>query len=103
FFRNEEAFLVLRERVLPDLFRSAAQDLPLRAWVAGCATGEEVYSLAIMFHELAPRFGNRPVKIFATDVHQGSLEIATRGLYTEQVVSNVSPERLERYFLRRGS
>jgi two-component system CheB/CheR fusion protein len=102
FFRNEEAFLVMNDRVLPDLFRKA-QDKPLRVWVAGCATGEEVYTLAILLHELAPRFGGRQVKIFATDVHPGSLEFATRGLYTEESVAKVSNERLERYFLRRGT
>ncbi len=102
FFRNEEAFLSLNERVLPELLRSG-RDAPLRVWVAGCATGEEVYTLAILLHELAPSFGGRHVKIFATDVHQGSLEIATRALYTEEVVGKVSPERLERYFIRRGS
>src|SRR5205814_1039698 len=103
FFRNEEAFICLNERVLPELFRSGSTDLPLRVWVAGCATGEEVYSLAILLHELAPKFGGRQVKIFATDVHQGSLEVATRALYSEEAVSGVSPARLERYFLRRGA
>ncbi|HTU63759.1 MAG TPA: CheR family methyltransferase, partial [Polyangiales bacterium] len=78
------------------------QNTPLRVWVAGCATGEEVYSLAILCHELAPRFGDREVKIFATDVHRGSLELATRGVFSEEAVANVSPERLARYFTRRG-
>lgn len=101
FFRNEEAFELLEERVLPELL-AREQGTPLRVWVAGCATGEEVYSLAILLHELAPRFGDRPVKIFATDVHRGSLEIATRALYGEEAVANVSPDRLRRYFIRRG-
>ncbi|HEX6246218.1 MAG TPA: CheR family methyltransferase, partial [Polyangiales bacterium] len=101
FFRNEEAFKLLEERILPELF-AREKHTPLRVWVAGCATGEEVYSLAILLHELAPKFGDRPVKIFATDVHPGSLELAARAIYSEEVVANVSPERLERYFLRRG-
>ena len=101
FFRNEEAFLLLEQRVLPELLERETH-APFRVWVAGCATGEEVYSLAILLHELAPRFGDRPVKIFATDVHHGSLEHATRALYGEDAVANVSPERLERYFIRRG-
>jgi two-component system, chemotaxis family, CheB/CheR fusion protein len=102
FFRNEEAFRVIEQKVLPDLFERDRQ-APLRVWVAGCATGEEVYSLAILLHELAPKYGNRPVKIFATDVHPGSLELATRATYDEEAVAQVSPARLERYFLRRGS
>ncbi|HKY38058.1 MAG TPA: chemotaxis protein CheB [Polyangiaceae bacterium] len=102
FFRNPEAFNALQERVLPDLWRALPQSAPFRVWVAGCATGEEVYSLAILLHELGQSLGERPVKIFATDVHHGSLELATRALYEEQAMANVSAERLERYFLRRG-
>ena len=100
FFRNQEAFKVLEDKVLPELL--GRDRTPFRVWVAGCATGEEVYSLAILLHELAPKFGNRPVKIFATDVHRGSLDIATRATYGEDAVANVSPERLERYFVHRG-
>lgn len=102
FFRNEEAFGILERSVLPELLRAGPQDAPFRVWVAGCATGEEVYSLAILLHELTSGGGHRPFKVFATDVHHGSLEIATRGLYEEEAVVNVSPERLERYFIRRG-
>ncbi|HVY48458.1 MAG TPA: chemotaxis protein CheB, partial [Minicystis sp.] len=76
FFRDEAAFKLLEETVLPELFDRSPRDAPLRVWVAGCATGEEVYSLAIVLHELAGRAGDRPVKIFATDVHRGSLEYA---------------------------
>jgi two-component system, chemotaxis family, CheB/CheR fusion protein len=102
FFRNDEAFLLLEERVLPELWLSLPPGAPLRVWVAGCATGEEVYSLAILLFELGRRLGERPVKIFATDVHRGSLDVATRGLYDEQAVAGVSRDRLERHFLRRG-
>jgi two-component system CheB/CheR fusion protein len=103
FFRNEEAFAVLEQRVLPELLNRAPNDAPLRVWVAGCATGEEVYSLAILLHELTSRTNGRPVKIFATDVHRGSLELAARGVYEAEAVANVTPERLERYFWQRGS
>jgi two-component system CheB/CheR fusion protein len=102
FFRNPEAFRALEERILPDLWRGLPQGAPFRVWVAGCATGEEVYSLAISLREIGQALGERPVKIFATDVHHGSLELATRALYDEQAMANVSAERLERYFLRRG-
>ncbi|WP_438027237.1 chemotaxis protein CheB [Sorangium sp. So ce233] len=102
FFRNEEAFGILEQEVLPALLREGPRDAPFRVWVAGCATGEEVYSLAILLHELTSRSDHRPFKIFATDVHHGSLELATRGLYEEEAVVNVSPERLERHFIRRG-
>src|SRR6187402_2747845 len=101
FFRNEEAFEVLEKEVLPELLKNGRREAPFRVWVAGCATGEEVYSLAIILNELTAETG-RPFKIFATDVHQGSLEQATRALYDEEAVVNVSPERLKRYFLPRG-
>jgi two-component system CheB/CheR fusion protein len=102
FFRNDEAFRVMEERVLPELWESLPKGSPLRLWVAGCATGEEVYSLAILLFELGQKLGERPIKIFATDVHRGSLELATRGLYGEDAVTGVSPGRLERHFVRRG-
>lgn len=104
FFRNEEAFRLLETKVLPDIIKQKAKGGSLRVWVAGCATGEEAYSLAILLHELATRFSDLQlqVKIFATDVHRGSLEVAARGVYGEEAVANVSNERLERYFWRRG-
>jgi len=101
FFRNDEAFEVLEKEVLPDLLEGGSKETPFRVWVAGCATGEEVYSLAIILNELTAESG-RAFKIFATDVHQGSLEQATRALYDEEAIVNVSPERLKRYFLVRG-
>jgi two-component system CheB/CheR fusion protein len=102
FFRDEEAFGILEEQLLPDLLRREPRDAPLRFWVAGCATGEEAYSLAILLHELMPRFGARAAKIFATDVHRGSLEQATRGVYGVDAVAGVPPDRLARYFIRQG-
>ena len=102
FFRNEEAFALLEQRILPELFRRGTPDVPVRVWVAGCATGEEAYSLAILLHEAAARHGDRPVKIFASDVHRGSLELAARAVYEAEAIANVSEERLQRYFIRRG-
>ena len=101
FFRNEEAFEVLEREVLPELLRTGSADAPFRVWVAGCATGEEVYSLAILLAELTKDSG-RAFKIFATDVHHGSLETATRALYDETAVAKVTPERLARYFVPHG-
>jgi two-component system, chemotaxis family, CheB/CheR fusion protein len=102
FFRDGEAFDILEQRVLPELLQRGGPDAPLRIWVAGCATGEEPYSLAIVLQDLMLKHGPRPVKIFATDVHRGSLERATRGIYEADAVANVSQERLARYFLRTG-
>jgi two-component system CheB/CheR fusion protein len=102
FFRDEKAFELLENEILPELLQRGPHDAPLRIWVAGCATGEEVYSLAILLQELMPKLGKRAVKIFATDVHPGSLDRAARGVYDEEAVASVSRERLERYFLRTG-
>jgi two-component system CheB/CheR fusion protein len=102
FFRNEEAFETLEQHVLPELFRRGSPQTPVRVWVAGCATGEEAYSLAILLHEASARHGDRPVKIFASDVHRGSLEIAARAIYEGDAIANVSDERMQRYFIPRG-
>jgi two-component system, chemotaxis family, CheB/CheR fusion protein len=103
FFRDVEAFALLEERILPRLLQREPREAPLRLWVAGCATGEEAYSLAIVLQDLMAKLGERPVKIFATDVHRGSLERAAWGVYEEDAVANVSPERLARYFTRSGN
>jgi two-component system, chemotaxis family, CheB/CheR fusion protein len=102
FFRDPQAFDVLEQSVLPDLLERASADKPLRIWVAGCATGEEAYSFAIALSELMRKTGERPVKIFATDVHRGSLERAARGIYPAEALGKVSMERLDRYFVRVG-
>jgi two-component system CheB/CheR fusion protein len=104
FFRDEKAFAALEKHVLPELLRPAEDGSPLRIWIAGCATGEEAYSLAILLLDMMRELSiERPVKIFATDVHRGSLELAARGIYDETAIANVSMERRERYFFRSGS
>ena len=103
FFRDEEAFRSLQTNVIPSLLKSLPASDEFRAWVAGCATGEEAYSLAIAVHEQLEKLG-RPctAKIFATDVHRTSLDKAGIGIYDEKAVAGVSPERLERYFTHNG-
>ncbi|HET6281415.1 MAG TPA: chemotaxis protein CheB [Polyangia bacterium] len=102
FFRDTAAFEMLENKVLPELLAQEPRTDPLRIWVAGCATGEEAYSLAIVLQDLMLKLGERPVKIFATDVHRGSLECAARAIYEGDALAHVSPERLSRYFLRIG-
>ncbi|HEY4187987.1 MAG TPA: chemotaxis protein CheB, partial [Polyangia bacterium] len=102
FFRDEQAFQILETKVLPELLTREPRQAPLRLWVAGCATGEEAYSLAILLEDLMAKLGERPVKIFATDVHRGSLEHAAQAVYSEEALAGVSAERLSRYFTRVG-
>ncbi|MBA3539857.1 MAG: PAS domain S-box protein, partial [Deltaproteobacteria bacterium] len=103
FFRDPDAFELLLP-VIDEIVANAPADQELRVWTAACATGEEAYSIAIMFHEAIARRG-RPLnlKILATDVHQISLDHAGLGVYGEAQLGNVSPERLARYFIRRSS
>ncbi len=100
FFRDEEVFAYLEEEVLDDILREAERTRELRIWVAGCATGEEAYSLAMLLHEaLRQRSTPISVQIFATDVHQASLDLASDGFYPAESVTHVSPPRLARYFV----
>lgn len=103
FFRDKEAFDALERDVLPQLIQKDRGDDEFRVWVAGCATGEEAYSLAILIQDALDAL-HKPmgVKIFATDVHRTSIEAAGAGVYPEASLIDVSPERLERYFIRKG-
>lgn len=103
FFRDEQAFARLENEVIPELLRNNSDRDEIRVWVAGCATGEEAYSIAILLHEQLTA-ANRPlnVKLFATDVHQPSLEIASAGVYSASSLGEMSAERIERYFSPNG-
>ena len=104
FFRDPDAFHVLEEDVIPKLIDGVPPEEEIRVWVAGCGTGEEAYSVAMLFWE-ALTAKKRPVhlKILATDVHQQSLEVAGAGIYGDEQLANVSPARLSRFFTRRSS
>jgi two-component system CheB/CheR fusion protein len=102
FFRDDDAFDVLTDRIIPEMVERTPPDEQIRVWVPGCATGQEAYSIAILLHE-ALRARQRPinVKILATDVHKSSLDAASAGWYSEQQIAGVSPQRLERFFTRK--
>ena len=103
FFRDPEAFAALSDTALPRLMQHGDPAMPLRIWVPGCATGEEVYSIAICVLEyLAEQASNREVLIFGTDVSEESLAVARSGRYIENIARNVSADRLARYFVRDG-
>ncbi len=101
FFRDPEAFAALAERVISKLVERATVDAPLRIWVPGCASGEEAYSIAIVLIE-ALRRAEKVVdfQIFATDVDEGSLQTARRGIYSDSIAGALSPERRQRFFVR---
>jgi len=99
FFRDPEAFEALEREVVPKILDVVGADEDLRVWVAGCATGEEAYTVAMVFLDaIAARRGTQRLRVLATDVHPGSLEIAAKGVYAPEQTINVSAERIERYF-----
>ena len=101
FFREPETFALLRERVLPEIVRARGDGSELRFWVPGCASGEEVYSLAITLLEVMDAQGvELPVKVFATDISEPDLASARRGLYPPAVTAPIAPELLRKYFSR---
>lgn len=103
FFRDREAFHRLAVEELPRLLADIRDDQEFRVWVAGCATGEEAYSLAIIIHEQLALLKRQPtVRIFATDAHRASLDFASTGVYSPESLSAVSPSRREQYFISKG-
>ncbi len=104
FFRNPEVFYHIETHILPAIFTQHHQDSSdIRVWVAGCASGEEAYSLALLLHEQAHTFHFRgKITIFATDIHHPSLRQAAAGIYPAEHLHNVSPERLVGYFQERA-
>ncbi len=99
FFRNPEAFETLGRTVFPSLLHQRTDD-PVRAWVLGCSTGQEAYSIAMTFVEAAERaHSTRRIQVFATDAHEAPLATARHGLYARSVVEGVSPGRLRRFFV----
>lgn len=104
FFRDKEAFKIIQKKAIPDILDRLDPNEELKIWVAGCATGEEVYSLAILIDEtLAERAQSRVVKIFATDIDSLALVHAGKGIYDEAIEKNVSSDRLAKYFTRQGT
>ena len=103
FFRDPTMFEALAETVLPDLISGGGPDEPIRVWVAGCATGEEAYSLAILFKEALSRAeSSRPVTIFATDIDDLAVTVARAGLYSDTIEADTTVARLEQHFVKEG-
>lgn len=103
FFRDPEAFESLIKRVIPELFASKTSEIPIRIWIAGCSTGEEAYSIAILFMEYMEKIKQHFfIQIFATDIDATAITIARAGKYPATIQGNVSKERLEKYFVKNG-
>jgi two-component system CheB/CheR fusion protein len=104
FFRDCVAFEKLQEQVIAPLVNQKVSDSFIRIWVAGCATGEEAYSIAMMLCEEITRIQKHfSVQIFATDVDEESVEMGRRGQYPKSIASDVSPTRLKRFFIEENN
>lgn len=103
FFRDPDTFDYLARDVVPELVASHDPDRPLRIWIAGCSTGEECYSLAMLFQEQISATGrNVRLQVFASDVDADAVAQAREGVYPESIETVVSPDRLKRFFIKEG-
>ncbi|MDF2459269.1 MAG: methyltransferase/methylesterase, CheR/CheB with sensor [Nitrospira sp.] len=103
FFRDPEAFKNLQQEALPLVLKGKGRNSTLRVWIPGCSTGEEAYSVAISIAECIDRMkltGLVKVQMFATDIDKDAVDRARQGLYLATIATDVSPERLQRYFTR---
>jgi two-component system CheB/CheR fusion protein len=101
FFRDPDVFDELQHSIFPALMQDRDPDEPIRIWVPGCSTGEEVYSLVIALLEFFAETGKEaPLQVFGTDIDNAAIEVARAGKYGEHVLENVSPQRLAHYFVK---
>lgn len=104
FFRDPGSLLFFKEKVLPRLIENKSSKESLRVWVAGCATGEEAYSLAIVLTEyLRSKSLNIPIQIFGSDLSQSAIDKARKGLYTQNDLHDVSARRIKDFFIKVGN
>lgn len=104
FFRDAKAYDVLSKKVLPDILKNAKPKQPVKVWSVGCCTGEEAYSIAILIKEAMEKTRRHlDVKIFATDLDKESIERASKGIYEESSVGDITPERLKKFFIKKGN
>jgi len=103
FFRDNDAFEVLKKKVIPEIIENKLQVDLLKVWVVGCTTGEEAYSIAILIMEyLTEVRKNLEVKIFASDIDKEALLLASKGVYHMNIEKAVSKERLTKFFTKKG-
>ena len=101
FFRDEKAFAALQRDILPPLCKDKANDYPFRVWVAGCASGEEAYSIAILLRELMDGTHQEfKVQIYATDLDDDAIAVARAGIYPLNIAQDITPERLRHCFIK---
>jgi len=101
FFRDDETYQYLEDNVIPKIVKDSIEDAPIRVWVAACSTGEEAYSIAMLFHEeLDKQNLLRHVKVFATDVNGDAISEASNGIYSEDIVHDVGAHLISKHFTK---
>ncbi len=99
FFRDTEAFEVLQQEIIPAIIANTPEEETVKVWVTACSTGEEVYSIAMLFQECFQKIGREThVKLFATDVDQRAIRQASKGVYPVSIAKDVSESRLQQFF-----
>ncbi|NLD51232.1 MAG: hypothetical protein GX660_29195, partial [Clostridiaceae bacterium] len=100
FFREPQTFAALKEKALPEIVKNRLLNQPIRVWVPGCSTGEEVYSIAIAIQEFFEEndIADMRIQIFGTDANEKAIEKARQGIYPKNIEENVSENRLKRFF-----
>jgi two-component system CheB/CheR fusion protein len=102
FFREPDAFVALKEKLIPELLKNKKGGEPIRVWVVGCSTGEEAYSIAIVLNECLDELKQKGIKIqiYATDLDKEAIDVARQGRYPDSIAADVSRERLQRFFTK---
>jgi two-component system CheB/CheR fusion protein len=101
FFRDPEAFAALKQDILPKLLAGKQDDYVFRAWVTGCATGEEAYSVAILLREFMDETRQEfKVQLYATDLDDDAIAVARAGIFPANIAQDVTPDRLRRFFIK---
>jgi two-component system, chemotaxis family, CheB/CheR fusion protein len=101
FFRDPEAFVALKQDILPQLAAGKPVDYVFRIWVPGCSTGEEAYSIAIVMREFMDETRQEfKVQLYSTDLDDDAIATARAGVYPPNIVADMSPERLRRFFVK---
>jgi len=103
FFRDSAVWDALRDKIFPEIFDACPNGCVIRAWIPGCSTGEEAYSMAIIFKEALDGFGQKKditLQIFATDLDGDAIEKARKGIFRASIAAEVSPERLSAFFIK---
>lgn len=104
FFRDPEAYEALKKEAIPQMLKNKKDGESLRVWVVGCSTGEEAYSIAILFRECLDNpnvKSDLKVQIYATDLDKEAIDLARQGTYPANIAQDVSPERLQRFFTKK--